>query len=216
MHVERAEHIEPIERIDRVDRIDRSDVSDRSGRGSEPAVPAAPQADRRLDAWLLRAAAFFAVAVVLHNGDHVRRGADAVSTDVFWLGTAGIVLEVAVVLVICQRHRIAPLAAAVAGTNLTAGYVLVHFLPERTWLSDSFTGGADVSPLSWTAALIEVAAAATLAVVGTLALSRRGGLASAARPYPRQRTLREAILHPLALGFALTQVVTIVVSFAQA
>jgi hypothetical protein len=213
MSVERAEHIEHIERIDRVDHTDRVD---RPGRGAEPAaVSTATHADRRLDTWLLRAAAFFAVAVVLHNGDHVRRGADAVSTDVFGLGTAGIVLEVAVVVVICQRHRIAPLAAAVAGTNLAAGYVLVHFLPERSWFSDSFTSGADVSPLSWTAALIEVAAAVTLAAVGTLALSRRGGLASAARAYPRQRTLLEAIRHPLALGFALTQVVTVAVSFAQ-
>ena len=202
MSVERAQHVEDI---------------DRPGPDPQPAPDAAPgtRVDRQLDAWLLRAAAFFAAAVVLHNGDHVRRGADSVSTDVFWLGTAGIVLEVVLVLVICQRHRIAPLAAAVAGTNLAAGYVLVHFLPERSWLSDSFTGGADVSPLSWIAALVEVAAAVTLAVTGLVVLSRRGGLASAARPYPGQRTLRQAALHPLALGFALTQVVTVAVSFAQ-
>lgn len=175
-------------------------------------------ADHQLDtdAWLLRAAAFFAAAVVLHNGDHVRRGADAISTDVFWLGTAGIVLEVAVVVAICQRHRIAPLAAAVAGVNLALGYVLVHFLPERSWFSDSFTSAADVSPLSWIAAVVEVVAAVVLAAVGLAALSRRGGLASAARPHHGERALREAALHPLALGFALTQVVTMAVSFAQA
>lgn len=199
-----------IERPEHVDHIDRP--------APEPErATAAPgtQVDRRTDVWLLRAAAFFAVAVVLHNGDHVRRGADAVSSDVFWLGTAGIVLEVAVVLVICQRHRIAPLAAAVAGANLAAGYVLVHFLPERSWFSDSFTSGADVSALSWTAALVEVAAAVALAVTGLVVLSRRGGLASAARPHPGQRSLRDAALHPLAFGFALTQVVTVVVSFAQ-
>jgi hypothetical protein len=93
--------------------------------------------------------------------------------------------------------------------------VLVHVLPERSWFSDSFTSGADVSPLSWMAALVEIAAAVALAVTGFAVLSRRGGLASAARRHPGQRTLRAAALHPLALGFALTQVVTIGVSFAQ-
>jgi hypothetical protein len=169
----------------------------------------------RDDTRLLLAAAFFAVAVVLHNADHLRRGADAVSREVFWLGTAGIVLEVGIVALVCQRHRIAPLAAAVTGFGLATGYVVVHFLPWSSSWSDSFTSGSDVSPLSWAAASLEVVAALTLASVGLVVLSRRGGLASAARPYPGQRSVREALIHPLAFLFALSQAVTLVVSFVQ-
>ena len=168
-----------------------------------------------LDARLLLAAGFFAVAVVLHNADHLRRGADAVTREVFWLGTAGIGLEVAIVVLVSQRHRVAPLAAAVTGVGLAAVYVIVHFLPWSSSLSDSFPSGTDVSLVSWMAAALEVVAAVTLACVGLVVLSRRGGLESAARPYPGQRSLRAAILHPLALLFALSQAVTMVISFVQ-
>jgi hypothetical protein len=169
-----------------------------------------------VDAWLLRAAGLFAVAVVLHNGDHLRRGPGSTSADVTWLGTFGVVVEVAVVVLVCQQHRLAPLAAAVTGVTLAAGYVLVHFLPERSWFSDSFTSAADVSPLSWLAASLEVVAAVALAVAGLAVLSRRGGLASASRPHPGQLSLREGLLHPLALSFALSQVVTLAITAAQA
>jgi hypothetical protein len=167
------------------------------------------------DRLLLGAAAVFALAVVLHNGDHVRRGTDAVDADVFWVGTAGIALEVAVVVLVCARHRLAPLAAAAAGVGLAAGYVVVHFLPERSWLSDSFTGGADVSPLSWTAASLEVVAALALAAAGAVVLDRRGGLASASAPRADEVTLAEGLRHPLALGFALSQVAVVAVSVGQ-
>jgi len=158
---------------------------------------------------------FFAVAVVLHNSDHLRRGTDAIGRDVFWLGTAGIFLEVAVVVLICQRHRLAPLAAAVAGFTLAAGYVSVHFTPARSWASDSFVSGGNVSPLSWGAASLEVAAAVTLALVGLAVLRARGGLASVPRPLADERSVREGLLHPLALVFAVSQVVVLAVSFAQ-
>jgi len=165
--------------------------------------------------WLLAAGAFFALAVVVHNGDHVRRGAEAVSSDVFWVGTLSIVLEVGLVALVCARHRLAPLAAVALGGGLAVGYVVVHFLPERSLLSDSFSSGDDVAALSWFAASLEVAAALAIATAGALVLSQRGGLVSASRPTPGEGTVLDGLRHPLAAAFALSQVVVIVLSFAQ-
>jgi hypothetical protein len=171
--------------------------------------------DRRTDARLVAAAGFFTLAVLIHNSDHVRRGNDAVSKDVFWVGTSAIALEVALVVLATQRHRLAPLAAAAGGLSLAFGYVFVHFLPARSWLSDSFTSATDVSPLSWFAASLEVVAAITLGVVGLAALRERGGLASATQPNPEQRSLHEALVHPIALAMIAGNVAILAISFAQ-
>src|SRR5205814_1150476 len=79
-----------------------------------PTSPARSEEERldapdRSDARLLAAATLFTVAVLVHGADHLRRGVDTVGRDVFWAGTAGMVLEVAVVVLITQRHRLAPL-----------------------------------------------------------------------------------------------------------
>src|SRR5437588_179657 len=146
------------------------------------------------DLWLGRAALLFTAAVIVHNSDHLRRGVEKLTPDVFWVGTAGIALEVALVVLICQRHRLAPLAAAAGGLALAAGYMEVHFAPAHGWISDSFTSANAVSPLSWTAASLEVAAALGLAFVGLVVLRRRGGLQSADRPHPAQRRVVDAVV----------------------
>ena len=174
-------------------------------------APEAVVAHRRL----LGAGLLFAAAVIVHNADHVRRGADAADADVFLIGTAAIALEVALVVLICQRHRVAPLASAVAGFSLAAGYVFVHFLPRRPWLSDNLVSGSETDAWSIAAASIEVVAAVILAIAGLGALSRLGGLGSGVRPNEHQRTFREALLHPLALAFAASQAVTLAISFSQ-
>lgn len=143
----------------------------------------------------------------MHNADHVRRGANSVGRDVFWIGTSAIFLEVAMVVMACQRHRLADLVAAAAGFSLAAGYVFVHFLPARSWLSDSFTSGGNVSPLSVFAAGLEVVAAVTLGIVGL-----RGVLAPES---VEQRPLREGLAHPLALTFIVSQVLVLAISLAQ-
>jgi hypothetical protein len=169
------------------------------------------------DRSLARAALLFSIAVIIHNGDHWRRGAEKLSADVFWVGgPVGIAVEVAVVVLICQRHRLAPLAASVVGVGLAAGYIEVHFLPAHRWLSDSYTSAADISPLSWTAASLEVVAALVLTAVGLTVLRRRGGVASAARPHPAQRRLMDALRDPLALVVILSQIVMLTVFFVQA
>lgn len=173
------------------------------------AVPTTVTAER----WLQWAGAFFAVAVVLHNGDHVRRGSDAVSTDVFWIGNLAIALEVMLVVLVFQRHRLAALAALSGGAGLAVGYLVVHFLPRRSWLSDSFASAVDVSPLSWIAASVELLSAVTLAAAAWLVVTQRGGLSHAAPVTGTQHL--GGRLHPVALAFAVSQTVTVVISFVQ-
>lgn len=184
---------------------------------STPAVAATATttADTRSDRWLLVAGALFTVAVLLHDSDHARRGVASVGRDVFWLGTSSMLLEVAIVVLIAQRHRLAPLVAAGSGFTLAAGYLFVHVLPARPWLSDSFTSATDVSPLSWTAASIEIAAALALGAVGVLALRDRGGLASAMAARPQQRTLVEALRHPLVVVMIVGNLVILGISLSQ-
>ena len=169
----------------------------------------------RGDQLLLWAAALFTLAVLVHNGDHLRRGADSVSRDVFWVGTSGVLIEVGIVVLACQRHRLAPLAAVAVGGSLAPAYVLVHFLPARSWLSDSFTSAHHVSPLSWFAASFEVLAALVLGAAGWVVVQQRGGVASAARPHEGQRSWRDGFLHPVAAVALAGNAVLVAASFAQ-
>ena len=151
----------------------------------------------------LRAAAtFFTFAVLVHNTDHLRRGGDSVAADVFWLGSAAILLEVAVVLLVFMRHPAAPLVATVAGFQLALGYLGVHFTPERTWFSDSFIDGGQA--VSWAAASLETAAALVLGVVGALALRRHAFDRVDAVP------IGQAVRHPVVAAMALGNAVIFV------
>lgn len=159
----------------------------------------------RADRLLQWGAVAFTVFVLLHNGDHTRRGLDVLSTDVVVAGTLAIFVEIGIVAVIIAGHRLAPLAAAATGFGLAAGYVLVHLLPGRGWLSDPlFDGGGE--GLSQAAAIGEIAAAVALGVAGVLALRARGGLASTAVDRPT-RPLAEVMLHPVVATMALGNVV---------
>lgn len=141
----------------------------------------------------LRAAAvFFAVAVLVHNSDHLRRGGDSVAGDVFWVGSAAILLEVAVVLLVFMRHPTAPLLATAAGFQLALGYLVVHFTPARSWFSDSFLDGGQVA--SKAAASLETTAALVLGVVGALALRRRAYEGVAGVP------VGDALRHPVVVA----------------
>ena len=165
---------------------------------------------RHEDRLLRFGAVAFAVAVLVHNGDHLRRGGDSVATDVFVLGTLGMVLEVAVVALVLMDHHWGPLAAASVGASLTAGYLLVHLSPARSWLSDSLATGDGITWFSWLAVLFLAAASLFLAVAGWLSLRHRGGLASAARPAHRDR----AVAHPVAITMAVGNVIILVGSLA--
>jgi hypothetical protein len=162
---------------------------------------------------LLRVAAVaFAIAVVLHNSDHLRRGGDAVSTQVFWLGSAAILLEVGVVALVRSRHPSAPLAAIAIGFSLAVGYVVVHFTPDRSLISDSLIDG-DAQIISVIAASLETITAFLLGLVGVLAVRERGLAATAGASY------RDAIVHglrqPLVAAFAIANVLIFVLSLAS-
>jgi hypothetical protein len=177
---------------------------------------ARPITDPIGDRWLSRGALSLAVAVIVHNGDHVRRGSESLNVDVFWVGgLGGITLEVGLVVLVCQRHRLAPLAAAVVGGGLAIAYLKVHFLPAHGWLSDSFVSGDATSPLTWIAASLEVVTALAIAGVGVAVLRHRGGLPSAARPNSGAAPITKAVKHPLALLMILSQGVMLVVFFVQ-
>jgi hypothetical protein len=136
------------------------------------------------------AGAFFTFAVLFHNADHARRGGLSVTTDVFWIGSAAIVLEVGVVALIFGDHGDAPLAATIVGFALALGYVFVHFTPDRGWLSDTFVSGAP--------ALIS-RVAASLEVAGALGLAFAGLAATRARPVREVegRSMVGAFRHPI-------------------
>jgi hypothetical protein len=178
---------------------------------AQPETALGDQSDRIL----LWAAAAFTTVVLLHNSDHARRGTDLLNRDVFWLGTSSIAIEIAVVVLVCQRHRLAPLIATATGYSLAVGYVVVHFLPARGWISDSFVSATDVSPLSWIAATLEVIAALALGTAGLIAMRRRGGLESATIPRREQLPLAGALTHPLVVVMVGGQVVLLAVSAAQ-
>ena len=169
----------------------------------------------RGDRALKSAETLFAVAVLFHGADHVRRGPHSTTAAVFWVGTSAILLEVSVVVLCCQRHRVAPLAATVGGFSLSVGYLVVHFLPRQPLLSDSFVSAAKVSWISWLAATLEVVSAVVLGVVGLVVMRDRGGLASAAQPWDEQLRLRRAVSDPLAVGMIAGNVAILVVSWVR-
>ncbi|MEV6214307.1 hypothetical protein [Nocardia sp. NPDC051833] len=126
----------------------------------------------------LRAAtAVFAVALVVHGADHLRRGMDATSALVNALGTLQLLAALLVVVLVFRRHSAAPLAAVIVGFASAAGFFVVHLLPD--WfgpLSDSFVDApvsANVTGFSWFAALFEIAADLAVGLAGLRVLRER-------------------------------------------
>lgn len=167
------------------------------------------------DRLLLGAAWVFTIAVVLHGLDHGRRGVDTVALEVFWIGTAAITIEIAVVALIAQRHRLAPLAALAVGASLAVGYVVVHFLPDRGWLSDSLVSAESVSALTWAAASLEVVAAVAVAALGLIVLRQRGGLVSATEPRVSERSARAGLTHPATIVMIAGNAVILTIAVVQ-
>ena len=114
----------------------------------------------------------FAVALLLHNGDHFRRGVDTVTPYVLWGGVLlGVLSIAAIVLVAVDDRRAAP-AAAAAGLLLAVGAGASHLLPEWSVFSDSLLG-APVDAFTWFAVVAEVGASLLFAAVGWCALRRQ-------------------------------------------
>lgn len=115
-------------------------------------------------------AAVFAVALLTHGADHLRRGMDTVSSTVMVLGTVQFVLAMVTIALVFTGHRWAALAAVLIGFASAAGFVLVHLFPD--WFgpfSDSFINppaAAKVTEFSWFAAIFEIIADLLIGVAG--------------------------------------------------
>ncbi len=112
----------------------------------------------------------FAVALVVHGSDHLRRGMGSLSTLVMTLGTIQQILAIVTIGLVFTRHRLAPVAAMVVGFASAVGFTAVHLLPS--WfgpLSDSFIAApssAGVTGFSWFAAIFEILADLGIAIAG--------------------------------------------------
>ncbi|MEU7139227.1 hypothetical protein ABZ942_07240 [Nocardia sp. NPDC046473] len=116
------------------------------------------------------ATALFAIALLTHGADHLRRGMDTVSSTVMVLGTVQFVLAVATIVLVFTGHRMAAAAAVTIGFVSAAGFTLVHLFPD--WfgpLSDSFINppaSAKVNGFSWFAAIFEIIADLLIGAAG--------------------------------------------------
>jgi hypothetical protein len=123
---------------------------------------------------LLRAAGIvFALALLVHGADHIRRGVGELAPAVFWLGNAQTIGALVALFLVFTRHRWAAAAAIVIGFTSAIGFTVVHLFPEWGPLSDAFPGAhghADVTAFSWFAALFEIGADLAFGAAGVLAL----------------------------------------------
>ncbi len=121
--------------------------------------------------------AVFAVALLVHGADHLRRGMDASSALVNALGTLQLLFALLTVFLVLRRHQEGARAAVFIGFASAVGFTIVHLLPD--WfgpLSDSFINAparSGVTGFSWFAALFEIAADLAIAVAGLRVLRAR-------------------------------------------
>ncbi len=137
-----------------------------------PAIGEVPfsKAERRLRV----TAVVFAVALVVHGADHVRRGIDVVTEVVRAAGATQAILVALAVVLVFRRHRLAPLVAVIVGLVSAVGFGAAHLLPQWSAFSDPFTGAAvapGVTAFSWFAAAFEIVAGLAFSVAGLQQMS---------------------------------------------
>jgi len=151
-------------------------TSTRVAKGRSTAMSTGSRADEAL-VWT---APIFLIALIAHGADHLRRGFDVLTPQVFWLGNLQLLMAIGAVVLVLGRHRLAPVAAIAIGFPSAIGFAAAHLLPHWSSLSDPFTG-ARVAPhvngLSWAAALFEIGADLAFGWAGLVA-HRRGGWAT--------------------------------------
>ncbi|MDH6242381.1 hypothetical protein [Mycobacterium sp. OTB74] len=122
------------------------------------------------------AAAFFAVALLLHGADHLRRGMNVIRPAVMVGGTAQLILAAVTIALVVTRNRWAPHAAVAIGFVSAVGFTAAHLLPTWGLFSDSFINAppwARVTAFSWVTAIVEIAADLIFGVVGLMVLRAR-------------------------------------------
>jgi hypothetical protein len=124
--------------------------------------------------FLLRlTAAVYLAGWSLHTGDHLRRGLDAVTSQVLWAGNLSGLLALAAIAMAFAGHRLAPIAAVAAGLPAAFGVAAVHLLPSWGAFSDSLPDG-HVDGFTWAAVLVEIGGALVFGLAG-LVVARRAG-----------------------------------------
>lgn len=126
----------------------------------------------------------FAVALLLHGADHLRRGMDVVPHAVMIGGNIQLLFAAITVVLVFTGRRAAPYFAVGVGLLSAIGFTAAHLLPHWGFFSDSFVNApawARVTWFSWLTAIIEIAADLALAI---RRLSRPGVASTQSRrPY---------------------------------
>ncbi len=112
------------------------------------------------------ASALYAIGIIAHTADHLRRGTDVLTPEVLWAGNVSTMAGVVVIALVLARQRAAPYIAAAFGAAVSVGVSAVHLLPHWSAFSDAFPGshGAGVSPISWVVVLLEIIGALSMTV----------------------------------------------------
>jgi hypothetical protein len=107
----------------------------------------------------------YAAAIIAHGADHLRRGLDAVTPEVFWAGIAGAFLAGIAIAAALVAGRSAGALAVVVGLPSALGIAAVHLLPGWGPFSDSFWKPGTAAA-SWAAVSFEIIAALAFATAG--------------------------------------------------
>ena len=110
----------------------------------------------------------YAFGLIVHTGDHVHRGIDVLTPEVFWAGNISTLLGMAVIALVLIGHPSAPLAATLLGFTAAPGVAATHLLPHWSAFSDAFPGAhaSGVTSVSWAVVLIEIAGLLAMGVAG--------------------------------------------------
>lgn len=134
-------------------------------------VPAGTSTRRQAGAarFLRVAAVIFAIGLLVHGADHVRRGLSASPLLVVIAGNVQLAAAVLVVAMVFMRHRWAARGAVILGFASAIGFAAAHLLPAWGPLSDSFVhapASAGVTAYSWVTAIVEICTDAVFGIAG--------------------------------------------------
>lgn len=132
--------------------------------------------EARATSRLVTAGWLFAAGSAVHVVDHLRRGQGSIPDELYWLGNAALVLQVVVVTLVVTRHPRAPLVAAASGFPLALGFLVVHWLPAWSPISDPVW---EVDSLAWASSV-----ASTAEIVAAVAVGFAGLAVLRVRPDP--------------------------------
>jgi hypothetical protein len=121
-----------------------------------------------MDRALRYSTGLYAIGLVAHTADHLRRGTGLLTHHVFWAGNLSTLAGVITVALVFSRHRLAPVMAAAFGVPVAVGVAAVHLLPHWSAFSDAFPGAAPASKVEWISyvvVLVEIIGAALTGII---------------------------------------------------